>query len=246
MNYNIACCSIKWCKNENKRYIIIFNHMQRFYYLICQSTWCQNASKLIYQKGEISFLWDTKNVVYCKFDFHAWRWTGRWQKSNGLENRLTPGMVFPKHPVFHFAPMFHFAPTYYMCISSFVERLYTWSVRSLCRVGLSSHFSNVSVWYSCMGYHTKVHGVNVDKVVFLILYLECYPTYKTSNGSWRQGIKGEMTRTGYVALVWNIIYRIMTIIVIIIIIIIIIIMITIMIIIMIIIIIIIIIKRWWW
>ena len=22
-------------------------------------------------------------------------------------------MVFPKHPVFHFAPMFHFAPTYY-------------------------------------------------------------------------------------------------------------------------------------
>ena len=30
---------------------------------------------------------------------------------------------------------------------------------------------------------------------------------------WRQGIKGEMTCTGYVALVWNIIYRIMTIIV---------------------------------
>ena len=24
----------------------------------------------------------------------------------------------------------------------------------------------------------------------------------TSNGSWRQGIKGEMTCTGYVALVW--------------------------------------------
>ena len=23
-------------------------------------------------------------------------------------------MVFPKHPVFHFAPMFHFAPTYYI------------------------------------------------------------------------------------------------------------------------------------
>ena len=91
--------------------------MQRFCYLICQSTWCQNASKLIYQKGEISFLWDTKNVVYCKFDFHAWRWIGRWQKSSGLENRPTPGMFFPKHPVFHFAPMFHFAPTYYIaCI----------------------------------------------------------------------------------------------------------------------------------
>ena len=55
----------------------------------------------------------------------------------------------------------------------------------------------------------------------------------TSNGSWRQGIKGEMTCTGYVVLVWNIIYRIMTIIVIIVIII-------------IIMIIIIIIKRWWW
>ena len=94
VNYNSARCSIKWCENANKRYIIIFNHMQRFYYLICQSTWCQNASKLIYQKGEISFLWDTKNMVYCKFDFPAWRWTGRWQKSSGLENRPTPGMVF--------------------------------------------------------------------------------------------------------------------------------------------------------
>ena len=37
---------------------------------------------------------------------------------------------------------------------------------------------------------------------------------ETSNSSWRQGIKGEMTCTGYVALVWNIIYRTMTIIVI--------------------------------
>ena len=36
----------------------------------------------------------------------------------------------------------------------------------------------------------------------------CY----TSNGSWRQGIKGEMTCTVYVALVWNIIYWIMMII----------------------------------
>ena len=31
-------------------------------------------------------------------------------------------------------------------------------------------------------------------------------TEQTSNGSWRQGIKGEMTCTVYVALVWNIIY----------------------------------------
>ena len=36
--------------------------------------------------------------------------------------------------------------------------------------------------------------------------------FKTSNGSWRQGIKGEMTCTVYVALVWNIIYWIMMII----------------------------------
>ena len=116
VNYNIARRSIKLCANANKRYIIIFNHMQRFHYLIYQSTWCQNASKLIYRKGEISFLRNTKNVVYCKFDFHAWRWTGRWQKSSGLENRPTAGMVFPKHPVFHFAPMFHFAPTYYIIV----------------------------------------------------------------------------------------------------------------------------------
>ena len=34
----------------------------------------------------------------------------------------------------------------------------------------------------------------------------------TSNGSWRQGIKGEMTCTVYVAFVWNIIYWIMMII----------------------------------
>ena len=37
-------------------------------------------------------------------------------------------------------------------------------------------------------------------------------TPPTSNGSWRQGIKGEMTCTVYVALVWNIIYWIMMII----------------------------------
>ena len=75
--------------------MIIFNHMQRFYYLICQSNWCQNASKLIYQKGEISILWDIQNVVHCKSDFDVWRWTGRWQISSGPENRPTPGMLFP-------------------------------------------------------------------------------------------------------------------------------------------------------
>ena len=55
VNYNIARCSIKWYENENKRYIIIFNRMQRFYYFICQSNWCQNASKLIYQRVKFRF-----------------------------------------------------------------------------------------------------------------------------------------------------------------------------------------------
>ena len=111
VNYNIARCSIKWCKNANKRYMITVNNMQRFYYLICQSSWCQNASKLIHQKGEISFLWDTQNVVYSKLYFDVWRWTGRWQKSSRRENKPAPGMLFfSKHPVFHFASVFHFAP----------------------------------------------------------------------------------------------------------------------------------------
>ena len=138
VNYNIARCLIKWCENANNRYIIIYNYMQWFYYLICQSTWCQNASKLIYQKGEISFLWDTKNVVYCKLDFHAWRWTGQWQKSSGLENRPTPGMVFPKHPVFHFVPMFHFAPTYYICCCCFFSVIRNiWENISVTQINMS-------------------------------------------------------------------------------------------------------------
>ena len=106
-NYDIARCAIKCCENANKRYINIFNHMQRFYYLICQSNWCQNASSLFYQNGETSFLWDTQNVVYCKFDFGVWHWTGRCQKSRGRENRPTPGGLFSEHSVFHFAPMSH-------------------------------------------------------------------------------------------------------------------------------------------
>ena len=111
LQYRPMLSQMMWnCEQDGHNYI---NQMQRLYYLICQSTCCQNASKLIYQKGELSFLWDTQNVVYCKFDVHAWRWTGRWQKSSGLENRPTPGTVVPKHPVFPFAPMFHFAPTYY-------------------------------------------------------------------------------------------------------------------------------------
>ena len=68
------------------------------------SIWCQNVSNLIYQKGKISFLWDPRNVVYCKFDFHVWHWTVRWQKSR-RENKPTPIRLF-----FRFAPMFHISP----------------------------------------------------------------------------------------------------------------------------------------
>ena len=94
--------------------------MLRFYFLICQSNWYQNASKLIYQLGEISFLSDTQNMVYYKFDFDVWRWTGRWQKSSGRENRPTPGMSF-----FSKLSVFHFAPTYYTTkkIKKVVERI---------------------------------------------------------------------------------------------------------------------------
>ena len=116
MNNNIARCSIKWCENENNRYIIISNHRQRFYYLICQSNWCQTASKLIYQKGEITFLWDTRKVVYCKFDFDVWRWTDRRQKSNGHENRPTASRLFFKTPDVPFCPHVPFSPTYYILI----------------------------------------------------------------------------------------------------------------------------------
>ena len=110
VNYNIVRCSIKWYENDNTRYIIISNHMQRFYYLICQSNWCQTASKLIYQKGEITFLWDTQKVVYCKFAFDVWRWTGRRQKSNGHENRPTAGRLFFKTPGVPFCPHVPFCP----------------------------------------------------------------------------------------------------------------------------------------
>ena len=55
VNYNIARCSIKWCENANKRHIIIFNNMQQFYYLICQSTWCQNASNWFIKRVKFRF-----------------------------------------------------------------------------------------------------------------------------------------------------------------------------------------------
>ena len=131
----------KWCENENIRNIIISNHMQRFYYLICQSNWCQTVSKLIYQKGEITFLRYIQNVVYCKFDFDVWHWTARRQKSNGQENRPTTGMLFSKHPVFHFAPMFHFAPTYYMYLYLTLSKIPLWSTMTTGWVGARNLWS---------------------------------------------------------------------------------------------------------
>ena len=47
-----------WCEILKKRHMIIFNHMQRFYYLISQNSWCQNASKFIYQNREIFIFCD--------------------------------------------------------------------------------------------------------------------------------------------------------------------------------------------
>ena len=79
---------------------------------------------MIYQKGEITFSRDAQNVVYGKFDFDVWHRTGRQQKSNGPKNRPTPGILFSKHPVFHFAPMFHFAPTYYTCLLLLISMLW--------------------------------------------------------------------------------------------------------------------------
>ena len=103
INYDIARCAIKWCENENKRYTIIYNRMQRFYYLICQRNWCQNASRFIYQKGEISFLWDTQNVVY---GLQVWfRCVTLNHVDVKIDSRQT--CFFSKHPVFHFAPTYY-------------------------------------------------------------------------------------------------------------------------------------------
>ena len=111
VNYDIARCSVKWWENANKRYIIIFNHIQRFYLLISQSSWCQNALKLIYQKAEIPFLWDTQNVFYCKFDFYVWRWTVRWQKS--MDVKIDPRLAFFfKRPCVQFCPHVPFCPDF--------------------------------------------------------------------------------------------------------------------------------------
>ena len=117
VNYNIGRCSIKWYENENKRYIIIFNHMQWFYYLICQSNWCHNASKLIYQRVKFRFCeilktWSIANLIsMCDAELADDR--------NQMDVKIDPhqAWLFSKHPVFHFAPMFHFAPTYYITIS---------------------------------------------------------------------------------------------------------------------------------
>ena len=74
VNYNITRCLIKWCENENKKYTIISYHMQWFYYLICQSDWCQNATKLIHLKVklrscEILKTWSiTSLVLTCDAD----------------------------------------------------------------------------------------------------------------------------------------------------------------------------------
>ena len=73
-----------------------------------------------------------------------------------------------------------------------------------------TYTTNIPNWndtYCCC----KRHKPTVVCVVLNDLRAATYAvTYiHTSNGSWRQGIKGEMTCTVYVALVWNFIYWIM-------------------------------------
>ena len=122
------------CENENKRYVITSNHVQRFYYLICQSIWCQNASKSIYQKGEIMCLWDTQNAVYCKFGFDVSRWTGRRQKSNGHENRPTQGWLF-----FFKTPGVPFCPHVPFCLDYTLPH---WGLITISQVYSGHHFFN--------------------------------------------------------------------------------------------------------
>ena len=115
VNYDIARCSIKWCEIAIKRYIIIFNHRRRYYYLICQSTWCQNTTKFIYQKGEISFfvIYSKRGILQVWFRCVTLDWPNTEIKWTRKEPCLACFWFFFKTPG-HFAPMFHFAPTCYI------------------------------------------------------------------------------------------------------------------------------------
>ena len=122
VNHNIALCWIKWCENVNKRYMIMFNHMQRLYCGICQNNWCQNASKLIYQTGKFRFCEIFKTwfflaslISMCDAELNDDR--------NQVDVKINPRQAcffFSKHPLFHFAPMFHLAPTYYISRESYI------------------------------------------------------------------------------------------------------------------------------
>ena len=73
--------------------------------IVKQVYWCQNMSRLIYQKGEISLLWDTQNVVYCKFDLADDR--------NHVDMKLDPRLAcFPQTPGVQFCPHVPFCPNF--------------------------------------------------------------------------------------------------------------------------------------
>ena len=57
----------------------------------------------MHENWEIAFLCGNYNMVAYKFDLVVSRLTDRGQKSCGHNDRPTPGMLFPKRPVFHFA-----------------------------------------------------------------------------------------------------------------------------------------------
>ena len=84
--------------------------------------------------------------------------------------------------------------------------LYTWYVCIICE-WRSQHWE-IDKWGGTCSSNYKIQPV----CVFVNNRAVSNNNILTSNGSWRQGIKGEMTCTVYVALVWNIIYWIMMII----------------------------------
>ena len=104
VKYHITHCSIKMMLKCEKGHIIIFNYMQRFYYLTCQNYWCQNASQLIYQKGEIAFceILTMLSIASLISMYDAELANNR----NQVDVKIDPHLacLFFKHPVFHFAP----------------------------------------------------------------------------------------------------------------------------------------------
>ena len=91
-------------------------------------------------------------MVHCKFYFDVWRWTGRWQKSNGCENRPTPGMLFCQIPGVPFCLHVPFCPTCYIFKKCrkwqecrkwcplIIQKLFIWIIR-FCLINLQHQWT---------------------------------------------------------------------------------------------------------